>query len=259
VTLPVFLAEDLDPDASTLLPGARAHLGGVEGRHAAVVRRLTPGEALDVVDGHGLRLTCSVEGASKVGLDLVVDSVLREQEPRPRLVLVQALAKGGRDEQAVETATEVGIDEVVPWQSDRSIVRWNAQKAARGVDKWREVARAAAKQSRRARVPGVCGVLDSRGLVAWVRDLIDEGGVCLVCHEEAEGTLTALLRDDRESLMQASRVAVVVGPEGGISPDELESMRDAGGQVVLLGPHVLRSSTAGPAACILIGAALGRW
>lgn len=259
MTLPVFLADDLEPRAADLTPGDRAHLGGVEGRHAAVVRRLAPGEALDVVDRRGLRLTCRVEAASKSGLDLVVDSLLREPEARPRLVLVQALAKGGRDEQALETATEVGVDGVVPWQSDRSIVRWNAQRAARGVDKWREVARAAAKQSRRAWVPGVSGVLDSRGLVAWVRDLIDEGGVCLVCHEEATGTLTDLLGEHREALARASRVAVVVGPEGGISPEELEALRDAGGQVVLLGPHVLRSSTAGPAACILIGAALGRW
>jgi len=259
VTLPVFLADDLDPDAGSLGPGDRAHLGGVEGRHAAVVRRLVPGEALDVVDGRGLRLTCRVESASKSGADLVVDSLLREPEPRPRLVLVQALAKGGRDEQAVETATEVGVDEVVPWQSERSIVRWNPQKAARGADRWREVARAAAKQSRRAWVPGVGGVLDSRGLVAWVRDLVDEGGLCLVCHEEATGTLTDLLGGHREALTRAPRVAVVVGPEGGISPGELEALRGAGGRVVLLGPHVLRSSTAGPAACILIGAALGRW
>lgn len=259
MTLPVFLSEDLVPDAASLQPGDRAHLGGVEGRHAAVVRRLGPGEPLDVVDGHGLRLTCRVESASKSGLDLVVDARSEEPGPRPRLVLVQALAKGGRDEQAVETATEVGVDEVVPWQADRSIVRWSAQKAPRGVAKWQEVARAAAKQSRRARVPGVGGVLDSRGLLGWVRSVIDEGGLCLVCHEEAEETLTGFLRDRRESLAGATRVAVVVGPEGGISPEEIAGLREAGAQVVLLGPHVLRSSTAGPAACILLGAALGRW
>lgn len=259
MTLPVFLADDLEPHAADLTPGERGHLGGAEGRHAAVVRRLTTGEHLDLVDGCGLRLGCRVEAASKSGLDLVVESRQVEPALTPRLVLVQALAKGGRDEQAVETATEVGVDEVLPWQADRSIVRWSSSRAARGRAKWEDVTRAAAKQSRRARVPSVAQPVDTHGLVGRVQEVVDTGGLCLVCHEEGSEHLTRLLRGRADDLADVSEVLVVVGPEGGISPEELAALRGAGAEVVLLGPHVLRSSTAGPCALVLVSAAVSRW
>lgn len=263
MTLPVFLADELlDPPIGTLAPGDRARLGGSEGRHAAVVRRLAPGEELDVVDGAGLRVTCQVEATSPSGLDVVVTDCRREPSPRPQLALVQALAKGGRDEQAVETATEVGVDRVVAWQAHRSIVRWSAQKAPRALGRWRDTVRAAAKQSRRSWIPAVEGPLDSRGLCAWVRSLIDEGGACLVCHEEARRPLTGWLRDHGQhgqELQGLSAVALVVGPEGGIDDAEMEDLQEAGATPVLLGPHVLRSATAGPLAAALVCAASGRW
>ena len=259
MTRPVFLSEDLTPSPDTVSVGTSVHLGGPEGRHAAVVRRLGVGDELDVVDGLGLRLTCTVTAVGGQGLDLRVLDVSDEGAPRPSLVLVQALAKGGRDEQAVESATEIGMDSFIPWQSERTIVRWNAQKAQRGRAKWQDVARSAAKQSRRAHLPSVHEVLDTRGLVRWVQGLVEGGGVCLVCHEEASRTLVDLLREDGQTIRRSACVAVVVGPEGGITPAELSSLETVGGRPVLLGPHVLRSSTAGPAAGILLCAALGRW
>lgn len=261
MTLPVFLGEDLTPDPSSLGVGESAFLGGEEGRHAAVVRRMGVGESLDVVDGAGLRLRCEVTGVVERGagrgLELRVDEVMTEETSRPRLTLVQALAKGGRDEQAVESAVEVGVDAVVPWQANRSIARWQAQKLTKGVAKWEQVVRAAAKQSRRAFVPEVGEPVDSRGLATLAARVVADDGLVLVCHEEGTLPLARLLAGGAAE--RAGEVLVVVGPEGGIDPDELASLRTAGAEVVLLGPHVLRSSSAGPAALTLVAAAVGRW
>ena len=257
MTLPVFFAHDVTPPAAGLTVGDHAHMGGAEGKHAATVKRISPGESLDIVDGSGLRLTCEVVGASGGGLEVIVRERIVEAAPKPRLTLVQALAKGGRDEAAVETATEIGIDQVIPWQADRSIVRWAGPKATRGHAKWDSVARAAAKQSRRAFVPTVGQVLGTRELGAWVRTVIDEGGAVVICHEDAAHTLAHLLAQG--GLEAATHIAIVVGPEGGISPDELTELRHAGALAVLLGPHVLRSSSAGPAAATLISAGVSRW
>ena len=153
MTLPVFLADDLTPALESLSVGDSATLGGAEGRHAASVRRIGAGEWIDVVDGCGLRATCEVCGSDKSSLHLVVRELVREDAPSPEVILVQALAKGGRDEAAVEICTEIGIDRVIPWASQRAIVQWKGPKAEKGRAKWESVARAAAKQSRRLR-PG---------------------------------------------------------------------------------------------------------
>ena len=150
MTRPVFLAEDLVLYADDLGVGDLARLQGAEGRHAATVRRIATGEILDVVDGRGLRLTCEVLASDRDGLDLRVVGSAREEEPRPRLVLVQALAKGGRDEQSVETATEVGVETVLPWQAARCVSVWSGAKRAKGRERWAATAREAAKQARRA-------------------------------------------------------------------------------------------------------------
>ena len=241
MTRPVFLAEDLSCVPSSLAVGERATLGGSEGRHAASVRRIGAGEWVDVVDGRGLRLICEVAGADKSSLSLVVREIVQEDAPLPEIILVQALAKGGRDEAAVEICTEIGIDRVIPWASQRAIVQWKGPKAEKGRAKWEGVARAAAKQSRRAYVPVVDAVADSRELASWVRALTDEAGVAFVCHEEA------------------TRVALIVGPEGGIGPEETAQLVDAGARTVGLGANVLRSSTAGAVALTLIRAAAGAY
>ena len=124
MTLPVFLAEDLTPALASLSVGDSATLGGDEGRHAASVRRIGAGEWVDVVDGAGARATCEVSGSDKASLSLVVRELVREDAPSPEVILVQALAKGGRDEAAVEICTEIGIDRVIPWASQRAIVQW---------------------------------------------------------------------------------------------------------------------------------------
>lgn len=262
MTLPVFLAEDLTPALESLSVGDSATLGGAEGRHAASVRRIGAGEWVDVVDGLGLRATCEVSGSDKSTLSLIVRELVYEDAPSPEVILVQALAKGGRDEAAVEICTEIGIDRVVPWASQRAIVQWKGPKAEKGRAKWEGVARAAAKQSRRAYVPVVEDVKDSRELASWVTSLIGEAGVAFVCHEEATESLGAALARIQESSEEGAlpaRITLIVGPEGGIGPEETAQLLDAGARTIGLGDNVLRSSTAGAVALTLIRAAAGKF
>jgi 16S rRNA (uracil1498-N3)-methyltransferase len=151
MTRPLFLLPPGGLDG--VRPGQEVRLDGDEGRHAAGARRIRSGEQVDVGDGAGRVAGCEVLAAGRDGLRLRALAVREVAPPSPRLVLVQALAKGGRDEQAVQTATELGVDAVVPWQAARSVVQWPAERAARGAERWRAVARAATKQSRRAWLP----------------------------------------------------------------------------------------------------------
>lgn len=262
MTLPVFLGEDMNPLPASLAVGQCASLGGAEGRHAASARRIGVGEWVEVVDGRGLRLTCEVSGGDKTSLSLVVRQVRQEDAPRPDIVLVQALAKGGRDEAAVEICTEIGVDRVIPWASQRAIVQWKGTKADKGRAKWQSVARAAAKQSRRAFVPRVEDVKDSAELARWIRALTDEAGVAFLCHEEASlslGAALALAQDEGAVASLPARIALIVGPEGGIGPAETAQLTSAGANAVGLGDNVLRSSTAGAVALTLIRAAAGTY
>ena len=252
MSAPVFLADPGLLDG--LGPGDRYVLEGAEARHAGVVQRRRAGERVDVVDGAGVRLRCVIAEVEpgRVGLD-VVERVV-EPDADVRLVLVQALAKGDRDELAIEAATEVGADAVVPWQASRSVVVWRGERAARSRAKWCATVREAAKQSRRARVPDVAEAEDTRALAARVAATTAAGGVVLVLHEEASAPLASV------TLPTAGHdVVVVVGPEGGISDEEVASLTAAGAVAVRLGPHVLRTSTAGPVALAVLAERLGRW
>lgn len=276
MTRPVFRADAADLAAAEA--GQDVDVAGPEAHHAVTVRRLRVGEEVDLVDGAGRRVTGTVTHAAKDRLTVTATAVTDEPAPTPGLVLVQALAKGGRDEQAVESATELGVDRVVPWQADRSVSRWDG-KAAKGRARWAAVAESAAKQSRRARVPQVDDVVHSRGLAdAVARALADVGGgagestgeghgsatevAVLVLHESATERLSELLRGRSGTTTPVTdlrEVWFVVGPEGGITDDELASLTRAGATPVLLGPHVLRSSSAGPAAIAALSLALDRW
>ena len=244
MTRPVFVVE-LDPSATV---GSTVRLEGPEGRHAAVVRRIAPGEWIDLVDGRGRRAVALVETVDGAGLRALVEHVETEPEPSPRLVLVQALAKGDRDDQAVEAATELGVDTIVPWQAARSIVQWRGARGEKAHRKWVDQVYAAAKQARRARFPDVETLVDTAALARRVA----ASEAVFVLHEEADTPLAGA------DLPLTGEVVVVVGPEGGITREELEALADVGGVAVRLGPTVLRSSSAGPAALAVLSAA-GRW
>lgn len=238
--------------------GTTVTVDGAEGRHAVTVKRLAVGEGVDLSDGAGIRAVCTVTRAESSVLDVMVEDIHREEAPPFRLVLVQALAKGDRDELAAETATELGVDAIIPWQSERSIVRWKGERAERALAKWRSVVLAASKQARRARVPEVEAAHDTAGLARRVA----EARLAVVLHEEAKDPLSAVLDGvaaETGAQRQAAEILFIVGPEGGISPAELARFTSAGARLALLGPHVLRSSTAGPAALALASDRLGRW
>ncbi|MFD1505305.1 16S rRNA (uracil(1498)-N(3))-methyltransferase [Georgenia yuyongxinii] len=238
-------------------PGAVVTVTGPEARHAATVRRMRAGEDVELVDGAGLRVAGTIAAATKDALSVTVTAVVREAAPAVRLVLAQALAKGGRDEQAVETATELGVDAVVPWQADRSVSVWTGPKLTRGRERWAAVALAAAKQSRRAWVPEVAEPASTTALAALAARVVTGGGAVLVLHEQATTPLAAARLPEPDE--RGADVVVVVGPEGGITDAEVTALEAAGAQPVLLGPHVLRTSTAGPAALAVLAQRLGRW
>ncbi|GAA1738291.1 16S rRNA (uracil(1498)-N(3))-methyltransferase [Isoptericola hypogeus] len=264
MSAPVFLAEG--GDLGALAPGARYVLDGAEGRHAGVVQRRAPGERIDVVDGAGLRLCCVVESVVGSEVHLRVDEVVVEPAPAVVLTLVQALAKGDRDELAVEAAVEVGVDAVVPWQAERSVVIWRGQRAAKSRAKWVATVRSAVKQARRACLPPVAEPLTSRQLTDRTRAVVAGGGAVVVLHEDATTPLAdvALPASPVEPAgtsgpAAAPELLVVVGPEGGISDAEVAALAGAGAVPARLGPHVLRTSTAGPVAIALLSQRLGRW
>lgn len=244
-----------------LVPGAIFVLDGPEARHAVTVKRLAVGERVDIADGAGKRLSGTVAAVAPGELSVECAALADEPRPGTRLVLVQALAKGDRDELAAETATELGIDAVIPWQAERSIVRWKAERAAKAHAKWQSVVTAAAKQARRAWIPEVRPAVDGAGLQAAVA----AADLAVILHEDAVRPLRQVLEAWQEALPPGAgdvggrEVLLIVGPEGGISPREVTRLCDAGAVTALLGHHVLRSSTAGPAATVLASDILGRW
>jgi 16S rRNA (uracil1498-N3)-methyltransferase len=254
MTRPIFYAAP--EDLAALAPGETYVLDGAEGHHAATVKRLAAGEALDLVDGRGTRVPGLVQAVLDAGLEVgVTGPPVRERGSG--VVLVQALAKGDRDLMAVEMATELGVDGVVPWQAERSIVRWKGERAAKAHAKWERTAAAAAKQARRAAIPEVYDLHSSAELPA----AFDPGDRVLVLHEEAELGLSETLRREPAADGEGGcgTTYLVVGPEGGISPAELAALTGAGGTAVRLGRDVLRSSTAGAAALAVLHAASGYW
>ena len=255
---PVYLCPSLTGDVVVL--------DGPEGRHAATVKRTRVGEVVDLVDGRGTRCTGPVTATTKDTLTVAVQSRTTEPPPAPRLTLVQALAKGDRGELAVELATEVGVDEVLPWSAARCVVRWEGERGAKALERWRTTAREAAKQARRARFPEVGAPVTTAQVAALP-------GTVLVLHEAASLPLTAVPLlgsglDERGDASSASGsvtgidkagIVVVVGPEGGISDEELQALTAAGATAVRLGSTVLRTSTAGAAALAVLSARTGRW
>jgi 16S rRNA (uracil1498-N3)-methyltransferase len=240
-TTPVFLVDGLPA-------GDTGVLDGPEGHHAASVRRLRVGEELVLADGRGGRARCGIEAVEKDTLRLRVLERTHVEQPRPRVVVAQALVKGDRGELAVELATEAGVDAIVPWRAARCVARWDeGPRGAKALAKWRSTAREAAKQSRRAWVPEVAEPVGTAELAA----LVGQAAKAMVLHESATGRLADLPTD--------GDLLLVVGPEGGISDEELAVLTDAGAVAVRLGPSVLRASTAAAVALGAIGALSTRW
>lgn len=243
-SLPVFLIDALPEE------GAAAVLDGPEGRHAVAVRRLRPGEELMLSDGTGGLARCEVLDTGRDRMALRVLHRGRVPAPDLRVTVVQALIKGDRGELAVELATEAGVDAVVPWRAARCVAQWqDGPRGAKALARWRETARQASKQARRAWVPQITAAAGT----AEVAELAAVATRCLVLHEGAAGPLSSDVLPDSGELL------LVVGPEGGITEDELSELVEAGATPVRLGPSVLRASTAAAVALGAIGALSQRW
>jgi len=226
-------------------------MGGDEGHHASTVKRLRPGERLVLSDGDGGWAPAVVVSADGRGLAVDVGAHQYDAAPALSVTLVQALPKGERSDLAVDLATEAGVDAIVPWQASRCVARWDggSGKAERGRQKWQRVAREAAKQSRRRRIPPV-------GALAGIDDVvraITAAELALVLHEEGSVALGSV------PLPTAGLVVLVVGPEGGVAPEEIERFEAAGARTVRLGAEVLRTSTAAAVALGALGVMTGRW
>lgn len=235
--------------------GDLVRLDGAEGHHAATVMRLVAGEEVQLSDTRRLRVTGSVVGTTTGELTVQVRLVEEEPDLRPRLVLVQALAKDRRDLQAIESATELGVDRIVPWQAERSVARWKPGREAKKHAEWLSTVRTAAKQTRRTAVPEVEELHSTARYAASAAE--DPGRVVVVLHESEQRTLSGAL--DELDVRSADELHLVVGPEGGIAPGEIDQLVAAGARVARLGRTVLRSSTAGPAALAGVQVLLGRW
>jgi len=244
VALHFLLDEHIDAQV-----GEPVTLTGPEAHHAATVRRVRVDETVTVGDGRGAWLTGVVESVQPKQVVVRVTARRDVPSPSPRILLVQALAKGDRDELAVQAATEIGVDEIVPWQAERSISRWDATKASKGRARWEAIVREASKQAHRAWLPVVAPLTSTADLAERARG----GAAVLVLEPTAEVALSAA------DLPPDVDVMLVVGPEGGISASELTTLEDAGAALVRLGDTVLRTSTAGPAALAVLSARLGRW
>lgn len=227
----------------------RVELDGPEGRHAAVVRRVRAGEQVDLTDGEGLLVRCEVVSNGRGGLVCVLGARTHVAQPQPRLVVVQALPKGARGELAVELMTEVGVDEIVPWQAERCVTRWGGERGTRALHRWRSTAREAGKQSRRA---WFCRVSELAS-TAQVAQRLAGAALPVVLHEVGRVPVVAL------AAPATGEVVIVVGPEGGISDEELACLVAAGGAPVRLGPTVLRTSSAGTVAAAALLARTRRW
>jgi 16S rRNA (uracil1498-N3)-methyltransferase len=218
-------------------------LDGDEGRHAATVKRMREGEVIHLCDGQGTRAIATVVKVHKNSLDLSIDQFTFEEAPEPRFVVVQALAKGERAELAVEMLTEVGADAIIPWRAEHSIGKWDSVE--KGLEKWRRTSRESAKQSRRAWIPEISNLKST----AEVCELMSQAQSVFVLHESADQALAAC------AIREQGTIMIVVGPEGGISPDELAAFSAAGARVVHMGASVMRTSTAG---AIAVGGLLMR-
>lgn len=245
MSLPVFLSAE----ASGASTGSVVELSGDEGRHAVVVRRIRVGEQIILTDGAGVVATCSVDATAKSSLTARVLEVSVAPREEPVVTVVQAIPKGDRGELAVEMLTEVGVDRIVPWAASRCVAVWRGDRVEKSLAKWRATAREAAKQARRAWLPEVTDLATT----ADVAGRVAGAALAVILHEEADAPLGGL------GVPGTGEIVVVVGPEGGLTPEEIAGLTAAGGVPAAAGPTVLRTSTAGVVAASVLLSRSRRW
>jgi 16S rRNA (uracil1498-N3)-methyltransferase len=245
MSLPVHLVDSLDGAAA----GGVVQVTGDEAHHAVAVRRLRVGQEVVLTDGTGTSAHGQVASTGKGLLTVTVTSVTSAERPSPSVTVVQALPKGDRGGLVVEVLTEIGVDTVVPWAASRCVAVWRGERAAKSQAKWAASAREAAKQARRSWFPSV----EPLATTPAVAELLGGADLAVVLHEEGATPLGGI------AVPADGSVVVVVGPEGGITPEELAEFESAGAVPVRLGSEVLRTSTAGVAAVAALLVGTSRW
>lgn len=244
------LAVFIHPDIANARVGESITLTGAEGRHAVTVKRVVVGEHVELTDGAGTVAEVAVTAVA--GKDELNGDIVKHEHrpnPQPTVTVVQAIPKAAQADVAVDLATQAGADGIVAWAADRCVAKWEGKKIPKAIKKWQEQATAAAKQSRRARIPQVRGPVTT----AQLADTLADVDLALVLHEDATEPLKHL------DFAGAESVALIIGPEGGIGPDELEQLTERGACPVKLGPQVLRTSSAAMVALSALGALTPRW
>ena len=245
MSLPVHLV----PSLAGVRAGDVVTVDGDEAHHAVAVRRLRVGERLVLTDGAGVGVVGEVAATGKRTLDVTVTDVTVSDEPAPPVTVVQALPQGDRGELAVEVVTEIGAARIVPWAAARSVAVWKGERAERSLAKWRATAREAAKQARRTWHPEVAPLAST----AQVASLVSGAALAVVLHEQGAAPLADL------TVPAVGEILVVVGPEGGLTDEEIATFEAAGAVTVKLGDEVLRTSTAGVAAVAALLSRTPRW
>lgn len=244
MSLPVHLVPNLDGVAV----GSTVTITGDEAHHAVVVRRLRVGERVMVVNGRGTVATATISETGKRDLSLIVDDITVHDEPGPSITVVQAIPKGDRGELAVEVLTEIGVATVVPWAAARSVAVWKGERAEKSHARWASTAREAAKQARRAWFPEVAPMATT----AQIEALVSQSDLTVVLHEEATTTFASLPA-------VVGNIVLIVGPEGGLTDEEVAAFEAQGAVTVRMGAEILRTSTAGVAAVAALLSRTPRW
>ena len=222
------------------IQGDAAHLAPAEAQHAARVLRLAPGDEVELLDGV-CRYAARLTKISKDGASAEILRVLPDAEPNVRITLYQGLPKADKMEFIVQKCTELGVYAVAPVQMERSVVQISGKDSAKKAERWQRIAREAAKQCGRARVPAISL---PQPLSNLSRALEEDYDLVLVPWEEARaGGIRAAIRETN-----AQRIAIVIGPEGGMTHEEVAWLTERGARAVTLGPRILRTETAGMAA-----------
>ena len=224
--------------------GATYEFDSEDAFHAIKVLRIAAGEIFNLSDGAGAWSRVSVNNVNKKSMTVTVLESGFEEALAEQFTIVQAIPKGDRIKESIEMSTEGGVDRIVMWKAARSIGR-----ADEKLEKLQLTAREASKQSRRFRIPQVSGVATTDQVV----DEIAKADLALVFHESATSTIS------RAITAGAQKVLIIIGPEGGLTDDEVETFAAAGAKVVLMGRPILRSAHAGLAAMAAVNTALSVW
>ena len=224
--------------------GALYEFQNEDALHAVRVLRTTVGDTFNLSDGNGAWSKVIVREAAKKSLRVEVLESGFEEALAQTFTVIQAIPKGDRIKEAIELCTEGGVDRIVMWKSARSI-----GKSEDKIEKLQTTAREASKQSRRFRIPTVVGVATTENII----DEIAKVDLAIVLHEAAVQPISQVV------VPGAKKIAIIIGPEGGLTDEEVDTFAAAGAKVALLGRPVLRSAHAGIAALSAVNTALSVW